>query len=305
MKSLIIDNPTKLDEMKLNTLADFLTSEITDIQRFQSGPEEEQTFEELIIGRHLPGRVLVDWKWDVEELFDEIEHALRGHSIKLLEVQDDAEYVAYEVRFSIDGKNVDLTINSAEPNALFAKINEQLNDAEFVNVDFEGDEFAWILIPKTTNIRALAELIGFRYIDSITVKRHGFPTRQSLLPKPFTEHFDINQPLANKILVALVMRHRVDGVLQMVVVKDSQGSRIQYTFEVNPGQDYVDTMKQALMEDIGYEGSIELHQPQLIDSSRSSDVPTYEMQVYLVDDVPVDAGSGNYKISLEKTEEIY
>lgn len=305
MKALKIDQPAHLDGKSLNTLVDLLNTEITSLQGFQNLPANEQTFIDLITDGHLPGCVLVDWKWDVEELFSKIDDALKGHSIKLLNAQDDAKYLAYEVRFSIDDKNVDLTINSAEPNALFVKINEQLDDTEFINVDLGGDEFAWILIPKITSIRDLAELIGFCYIDSITVKRNGFPTRQSLLPKPFTEHFDINKPLANKILVNLVMRHRVNGVLQLVVVKDSQGNRIQYTFGVNPGQDYIDTMKQALKEGIGYDGGVELHKPQLIDNSRSSDVPTYEMQVYLVADVPADAGSGKYKLSFEETAEIY
>ena len=305
MKALQINEPKHLDDSSLDALAKLLHTEITDISVFRGLGGDEQTFVELITDMHLPVRVLVDWKWSVEELFEEVDSALSGHSVKLLDVKDDPTYVAYEIQYSLDGKNLALAVNSAEPNQLIEQINEQLDHSEFINVNLDGDEFAWILVPKVTDLKALAELVGFSYIDSVTVQHDGFPTRESLKPKPFTEHFDINQPLPSAIKVCLVMRHRVDGVLQKVVVKDNDGKRVPYQFQVKAGQLLVDTMKSALKDDIGYEGVVELHKPYLVDDLDPSHLPTYEMQVYLVADVPANGGSDKYTVTLEETPEIY
>ncbi len=311
MISLIAANEIRIDSGRLQSLFHLLNVENQpEINAFLALPETERDFYGLFLETNVvvPSFLVTDWKWEPEDLFRQIKQALPNHNVELLNTADDEVYLAFNITFSINDKSKKLTVHDEEPNVIFETINSNLNDQEFVFVDFQGDEYAWLLVPKATDIQEIADLIGYKVINPITIKQDGFSTREESQAQRFTKHFDVNQPLATLTSFYPVMYHRVDGVLKRLMFMDADLTETDYHFSVEPGQTLHDAMAETLHRDIDYQGSIEMNwvkPADIVTNSADQGEPSYSLQIYLVGDVQPSVTPNGLRVSLDDTPEIY
>ncbi len=311
MIGIIAADEVRIDSDRLQKLLQLLKIENQTIASdFLAFPEDEQNFYGLFAEAVAPNFLLLDWKWKPQDLFQQIKQALGTYSVEveLLSAENNAVYLAYDITFLINGETISITVQDEEPNLLFEAINERLENQRFIDINFQGDEYAWLLTSKVTDIREVASIIGYTVIDPINIKRDGFKTREELRAKPFIEYFDVNQPLAAKTFFYPAMYHRVDGVLKKLIFKTDQSVETQYHFVVEQGQRLHDVMTETLQKDIDYRDVIEMDwvKPANIDNDEFDQVtPLYKLQVYLVGDIQSSITPDGLTVSLEDTPEIY
>jgi hypothetical protein len=311
MTGLITKNEVQIDSERLACLLEYLNIKNSpSLDNFLALPEDEQNLYGFFIESQLPNCLMIDWKWKPQDLFPRIERALTGHSINLDNVHENDTYPAFDTNFSFNGKQISLTIHDEEPNLLFETLNSTLDGQQFIDINFQGDEYAWLLVSNSTNLQELADLIGFTVVNTVEIKRDGFQTREELQNQPqFTEHFDINKPLESEAMFYPVLYHRVAGDLKRLTFTNSEsGETVSYHFTVLEGQRLHDVMTETFHNEISYSGGIEMDwiaESDAIAGAPGQEVPVYNLQVYLSSEVLPAKTPDGLNVSLEDTPEVY
>lgn len=261
-------------------------------------------FYELLIDQDAWCAFELDWKWHPSDVFGHLEQYFRAINIKLIDVEEDPDYLAYEVTYRVGESTATIKVNFSEPNQLLNDISRWLPDKQFIDLNFGEDSYSWLIVPKIFDTERFLEITGLKRTDE----------RASLPPQP---RYDARHP---NLAPDYKRSQKIFFLPNIIYVEDDQNgyffrykksdSNATVTYNhpvwagrILPGQTVKEGIAVELESELGYAGRFDYafagYESTLKDK-QGKDVHRYRLTILLYDKSFSDTTRSGYEIDLQK-----
>ncbi len=249
---------------------------------------EDQTFYQLaaqVLTVNGLCMIIAPNQWEPANLFYQLKRVVKSHSIALLKETENNEYEAYDISFSVDGKQKSLTVDTADPSQLFDAINEHLVEYQFVRLVShlkERRSVEWLLTPLPFDSATFKQLTGCSEMK--------LEWKQQLIPR----HSDKRTPNASqvdKLNKKIFFRPStlcfVNGTVQYLSYTDPLTDESKtWSGRVLPGQTFTEGLASELKEVLDYEGKFEFYNFMFLDyalDNAGKEIERYRLALRLLE----------------------
>jgi hypothetical protein len=253
--------------------------------QFLSNPESERTFYdfffEVLVENDISCALTLDWKWEPDDLFWQLERHLSKEVISL----NNSESISaklYRIEILIYGKPQTLLISINNPHWLLDELSRQLKNTRFIDVVSPEDHYSWLITPKHLDIDRLRSLTG------LTTKKLKTET-----PKSFAEGYRQSEKLFFSPTIIYVDKSQVGYEMPGQV----------WAGRILPAQTIKEGIATELKEELNYTGRFSYSYDGfegLFKDRKGRDIKRYRLTICLFDKTFHSKMAGETDIRLER-----
>ena len=280
-------------------------SDAPDLTRFFNiNHPEEQTFYQLVaqvLTLNGISTVIAPNKWEPANLFYQLKRVVEGHNIELLDELENNDFEAHDIKFSVDGVQQSLTVDTTDPSQLFNVINEQLIKYQFVRLVShlkERRSVEWMLAPMPFDVAKFKQLTGCSEMKS-EWKQQSLGARYSDRRTPNVSQVD---KLSKKVFFKPSAFCLNNGTVEHLSYTDPQtGQPKSWAGRIMPGHTFTEGIASELREVLNYEGKFEFYNFMFLDyafDNEGKEIERYRLTLKLFEPVTVKKTSTGLVVHL-------
>ena len=246
----------------------------------------------------------LDWKWHPSDVFGHLEQYFPAIDVKLVDVEEDPDYMIYDVKYSAGDKTYIASVDDYQPSHLLSHIERLLDGKQFLGIHFGEDSYAYLIVPKDFDIEKFMSITGLERTQPgiVASPRPRYDVHHPNLKK------DFRQP--QKLFFLPTIMYIEDDQNGYFFRYKKSGSNATVTYNhpvwagrVLPGQTVKEGIAVELESELGYTGRFDYAfagYENTIKDKQGKDVHRYRLTVLLYDKSFSDTTRSGYKIDLQK-----